>query len=155
MIGPQPEFDGGCLCGAVRYRACGPVIAAAHCHCAMCRRAAGAPFVSFAAVPSDRFAWTAGTPKLYRSSASGWRYFCGDCGAQLAFQSSDRPESIEFTVATLDQPDSLVPTYHVWCMSRLPWIDIPASQPQLQANTAAAAETGFVIPRHVSWGEPE
>lgn len=149
-------FEGGCLCGAVRYRASGPVIAAAHCHCAMCRRAAGAPVVSFAAVKSAQFQWLRGSPKCYRSSATGRRYFCAECGSQLAFESTDRPDSIEFTLGTLDRPETLTPTYNVWCMSRLDWVHIDPGEPQLRANTAqAAADSGFVVPRHSSWGKPE
>ncbi len=122
----------------------------------MCRRAAGAPFVSFGVVPSDQFSWTRGKPKLYRSSATGRRHFCGECGAQLTVESTDRPGSIEFTLGTLDEPDKLIPTYHVWCMSQLRWVHVSPAEPQLTANTAqAVADSGFVIPRHTSWGEPE
>ena len=149
----QPEFTGGCLCKAVRFRALGPVIAAAICHCLMCRRASGAPVVAFAAVARANFAWMAGVPASYRSSAHGNRSFCADCGSQLAFDSSQRPDWIEFNLGALDRPEALVPTYHVWCQSQLAWFQPGDSLPKLPANTAAAAAQGFVIPRHPSWGE--
>ena len=31
------NLDGGCLCGAVRYRLCGALIDAGFCHCSLCR----------------------------------------------------------------------------------------------------------------------
>ena len=37
-------FEGGCLCGAVRYRAIAAPIRAVICHCSMCRKHSGAPF---------------------------------------------------------------------------------------------------------------
>jgi hypothetical protein len=47
---------GGCLCGGVRFVATGDWRFCAHCHCAWCRRAHGAAFVTWFGVPSDRFA---------------------------------------------------------------------------------------------------
>ena len=78
-----PVYEGGCLCGAVRYRIDGPVEAGAHCHCVMCRRAAGAPVVTWITAPVDRFNLTRGELKTYRSSEHGERRFCAACGTQV------------------------------------------------------------------------
>lgn len=45
--------EGGCLCGAVRYRITGEPKSVGYCHCRMCQRAAGAPVVAWATVPAD------------------------------------------------------------------------------------------------------
>jgi len=42
--------EGGCLCGAVRYRMVGAPLSSAICHCASCRRASGAPTVAWLTV---------------------------------------------------------------------------------------------------------
>ena len=76
--------EGGCLCGAVRYRVEGPPLHAGYCHCRMCQRAAGAPVVAWGAWPADRFAWLQGKPGRFASSTfpvwstrrtlpTGWR----------------------------------------------------------------------------------
>ena len=46
-------IEGGCLCGAVRYRAFWPAYGITHCHCQTCRRASGAPFVTWAGFDTD------------------------------------------------------------------------------------------------------
>ena len=40
-------LEGGCLCGAVRYRISAEPIDAGYCHCRMCQRSTGAPVVSW------------------------------------------------------------------------------------------------------------
>ncbi len=66
-MAPLP-LAGGCLCGAVRYRIDAAPASVMICHCATCRRAAGAPSVAWATVPAAGFALTAGAPAEYASS---------------------------------------------------------------------------------------
>lgn len=40
-------YEGGCRCGAIRYRITGEPLSAGFCHCRMCQRAAGAPVVAW------------------------------------------------------------------------------------------------------------
>ena len=51
------EWTGGCLCGAVRYRATVGPIRAVNCHCGMCRRASGAAFLTHVHFPIGAFTW--------------------------------------------------------------------------------------------------
>jgi hypothetical protein len=51
--------EGRCLCGAVRYRASGQAYGITHCHCKTCRRASGAPFVTWAGFDADKFTFVA------------------------------------------------------------------------------------------------
>ena len=53
-----------------------------YCHCRMCQRAAGGPFVVFAQFARDSFRIT-GEPKWYRSSEMCDRGFCVACGTPL------------------------------------------------------------------------
>jgi hypothetical protein len=46
-------LTGGCLCGAIRYEAKGTPALSAICHCRMCQRASGAPFMAVLFMPSD------------------------------------------------------------------------------------------------------
>ena len=55
---------GQCLCGAVQFEFDLPAKWCANCHCSMCRRAHGAPFVTWVGVEGDRFRLVAGEPEL-------------------------------------------------------------------------------------------
>ena len=67
-----PTFEGGCQCGAVRWRASGPPLMTAVCHCSMCRRAHAAPAVAWAMF-SDAQVRVGGQARTYASS-SGARF---------------------------------------------------------------------------------
>ena len=47
-MGQETIHEGGCLCGAVRYREAAAPGAVGHCHCTMRRKASGAPVVTWA-----------------------------------------------------------------------------------------------------------
>ena len=61
-------YLGGCLCGGVRYQVSGAVRNPCFCHCASCRRAAGAPMVPWGTFARASFRLTRGALAEYRSS---------------------------------------------------------------------------------------
>ncbi|MCY4031959.1 MAG: GFA family protein [Hyphomicrobiales bacterium] len=111
--------EGRCLCGAVRYKIDAAPEVVAHCHCGVCRRSAGAPVQTWLVLPRSNFHVTKGKMKIYNSSPKGERMFCGDCGTQLVFQTSENPEKLDVSVSSLDDPESMVPTCHVGTNGRL------------------------------------
>jgi hypothetical protein len=123
------EIQGGCLCGAVRYRLASEPFEAGYCHCAICRRSTGAPVVAFATVPFDDFQLT-GNPCRRRSSDFGERWFCSECGTQLAMHVDHQPDTIDFTVATLDDPERVRPQFHIFFGSRIEWFDTADRMPR-------------------------
>jgi GNAT superfamily N-acetyltransferase len=128
----RPEHvTGGCLCGAVRYAASGQPREVSHCHCSMCRRAAGAPLVTWATFPVDAFRWTAGPAASWRSSPPATRSFCGTCGTALTFVTIDEPTWIDVTVASMDQAAEMWPHDHIWTGDRLPWLVLDDDLPRL------------------------
>ncbi len=122
-------YEGGCLCGAVRYAA-DRLEPAGYCHCRMCQKASGAPVVAWTHAPPGAFRWTRGTPRRYRSSAISTRYFCGDCGSQLASLLTKAPEEVDLNLATLDHPEAIAPAYHIYTASRVPWLEIADDLPR-------------------------
>lgn len=132
-----PAHEGGCLCGAVRYRIEAPLGPAVHCHCRMCQRANGAPVVTWITAPADRFTLTRGAPRAYASSDHGERGFCADCGTQITFRSSHRPDEVDVTVASLDRPEDHPPDRHIWTSSRISWLRLDEHLP---------AHGGFTTP---------
>ncbi len=116
-------LTGGCLCGAVRYRITAEPVVALYCHCRMCQQAHGAPAIAWLAVPYAGFAITAGKPIAYRSSGHAFRHFCGVCGTPLLCHEADSPRYMDVSIASLDTPEAVPPTLHIWTASKIPWFD--------------------------------
>lgn len=121
--------EGGCHCGALRYRLEGDLTDVAHCHCSICRRVSGGLVVTWLTLPRKGFQWMAGEPKRYVAPASCTRFFCGDCGAHVALETTHSPLSIDVTVATLDRPGQVRASRHIWTGSRLPWLHLDEELP--------------------------
>jgi hypothetical protein len=123
-------LEGGCLCGATRYRISAEPRHADYCHCRMCQRATGAPVVPWLTVASDAFAWTKDEPAVYRSSHIAERLFCRTCGTQLAFRAVAEPNHLDVTLASLDDPETVRPTHHIWTDSRIGWFEVADDLPR-------------------------
>ncbi len=134
---PDALYEGGCLCGAVRYEARGVARYLCFCHCASCRRAAGAAVVPWVTFARTQLRVTRGALAEYRSSAAVLRGFCAACGTSLTFINEARPQDIDLTVASLDEPQRLAPTMHVWVQDKLPWLSIDDGLPQYPAGAPA------------------
>lgn len=115
-------MTGGCQCGAVRY-AIYASVRAGICHCRMCQKAVGGPFFAWAMTQVDDFAWTRGTPAVFRSSSSATRGFCAQCGTPLSFQYDKKPGSIDVSLGSLDRPGDVTPSVVMGTERVLPWCD--------------------------------
>ena len=100
------QVTGGCLCGAVRYAITGALRGVVLCHCAMCRRTHG-HIGAYTAAPRSALALTESRGlKWYRSSPIARRGFCGECGASLFWERTER-DTISVAAGTLDPPTGL------------------------------------------------
>src|SRR5580700_2533700 len=75
------QFEGGCLCGAVRFVATGQPESVAWCHCQSCRKHSGAPVSVFVAFKPDAHVVAQGETTNFNSSPGRWRGFCAGCGS--------------------------------------------------------------------------
>ncbi len=116
------SFEGGCLCGAVRFRCNAAPSLVSYCHCRMCQKASGSAFWLSANFPRDAVAWE-GAPTLRRSSPFAVRGFCAQCGSPLSFQYDDA-DHISLSVGCFDEPALFEPMQHVGIESKLPWLNI-------------------------------
>ena len=132
-------LEGGCLCGKVRYRIDGAPRDPGYCHCRMCQRASGAPVVAWLTAARKDFAWTAGEPKVYASSPGAERLFCPICGSQLVFRAQAEPETLDVTLATLDDPPAIAPDHHSWTASRIAWFEIKDDLPRYPERGPASS----------------
>jgi hypothetical protein len=119
------HLEGGCACGAVRYQLSSEPFDAGWCHCRTCQLSSGAPGMVFASVKSGDLVWTLGaeTVKSFRSSSFGHRSFCGDCGTPFLMEVDHQPETVDFSVATLDAPERVALGFHIFWASRIPWFE--------------------------------
>jgi len=117
--------EGGCLCGAVRYRAESPPTVSMICHCHSCARASGAPAVAWVTFAAQAFHFLRGNPVAFHSSSPVTRRFCGICGTALTYAHAARPAEIDVTTRTLDDPDRFPPSHHSWLGDAPHW-DRPA-----------------------------
>ena len=124
----QITLDGGCLCGALRYRIDGEPRVVSHCHCGLCRRVSGAPFVTWLTVRKDRVTVT-GEPVWYASSEWARRGFCSACGTHVLAGSQHYERHWDITAGSLDQPDLITPERHVFAGNKVAWIDIADTLP--------------------------
>ena len=116
------------MCGAVRYQAPAPPIHQVLCHCVDCRRGAGAQAVAWVTFSARSFSFTAGEPVRYRSSPPVVRTFCGRCGTSLTYEAEERPNDIDVTTASLDDPEAFPPTKEVFAEQKLSWVPPVAGQ---------------------------
>ncbi len=115
-------IQGGCHCGAVRYEMDTAVQHHTLCHCSSCRKASGAPAVSWALVRNDQIK-ISGTPKAYASSEGTQRLFCSNCGTSLFYvNESIFPDMIDVQSATLDDPSSLPIMAQIQTAERVSWM---------------------------------
>lgn len=117
-------ISGSCYCGKVRYRAIGPTLYQANCHCANCRRAAGAQAVAWITVSLSNFSWIEGKPIRYRTDTGAYRTFCGWCGTSLTYENEKRPNEIDITTGSLDDPEHFAPNRDVFPEEKLSWVPL-------------------------------
>ena len=114
------EWTGGCQCGAVRYRLLTPPEHASICHCRMCQRASGQPFMALARVRDDDLRWTRGCPSVFASSNIVERGFCSACGTPLTYRRV-QSGNVSVTIGSLDDPEATCPTQQFGIESELSW----------------------------------
>jgi hypothetical protein len=127
------EHEGGCHCGAVRYKVSGEPQHVALCHCSDCRKSAGAPMVAWAAFAEDEFTLLQGELTVFNSSGTALRSFCPKCGTGIAYRNAEYlPGIVDIQAATLDNPDALPAGAHIQTAERIGWMASAHELPQFE-----------------------
>ena len=121
------KSEGGCLCGAIRWRAKGVPLYAYHCHCRMCQRTSGAGFMTGVTFPAHAVEWPTGEPQYYQSSKNAKRGFCKRCGSWVSWKWLE--EKVSLTAGSFDHPEKIEPKWHVFTESKVPWIQLDDGLP--------------------------
>jgi hypothetical protein len=131
------EITGGCLCGAVRYRATAAPIATRVCWCRLCQKigaGSGTVNVCFA---RDAVTVT-GDLRDYSSVADSGnrmhRRFCPQCGTPMFSEADARPHLIFIRAGTLDDPEVAKPGQIIWTSQAPSWACFDPALPQVNSQ---------------------
>lgn len=127
-------IEGGCTCGAVRYRLRSRPLFVHCCHCRWCQRESGASFALNAMIESDRVDLIRGTPEMVATPSNSGKgqtiARCPHCYVALWSHYAGAGDRIKFVrVGTLDRPDLLPPDIHIFIASKQPWVVLPDGVP--------------------------
>lgn len=123
--------EGGCSCGAVRYRLASEPLFVHCCHCLNCQRQTGSAFVINLLIEADRVELLAGDPQpvdVPRDRGTQRIYRCPTCQVAV-FSEYTRPQVRFVRGGTLDEPSSVAPDVHIFTKSKLPWVSLPEGVP--------------------------
>jgi len=145
----KSELEGGCACGAVRYRLTSAPMFVHCCHCRDCQRQTGSAFVLNALIETDRIELLAGAPEPVRVPTDSGRphdiYRCPACQTALWSDYGGRPALRFVRIGTLDDPAALQPDVHIYTRSKVPWVALPEGVPAYEVyydtNTLWPAES--------------
>ena len=128
------KIEGGCYCGAVRYRAHGEPMMRAQCHCRECQYIAGGMPNVIMGMPASGFAYTKGAGKPFKRADlenAVTREFCAECGTHLTTRIPRDPSVVILKVGTLDDPSQYGgPQAVIWTADAQPFHLMPEGVPQ-------------------------
>ena len=130
-------LEGGCACGAVRYRLASAPMFVHCCHCLDCQRQTGSAFVLNALIEADRVTVLSGNPEATGMPTDSGRpheiHRCPSCRTAVWSVYGGRPVLRFVRVGTLDTPSALAPDVHIYTRSKQPWITLPPEIPAFEA----------------------
>jgi hypothetical protein len=131
------KLEGGCACGAVRYRLASAPMFVHCCHCLDCQRQTGSAFVLNALIETARVEVLGAEPVRYEMPTESGRphgiYRCAKCGIAVWSEYGGLTTVRFVRVGTLDDPRALAPEVHIYTRSKQPWVGLPAGVPAFEA----------------------
>jgi hypothetical protein len=136
------ESTGGCLCGAVRYRATAEPIVTRVCWCRVCQYVGAGSGTVNVCFPSAAVS-TEGVLQDYELTADSGnrmhRRFCPTCGTHVFTASEARPHLVFVRVGTLDDPEIAQPAMTIWTESAPSWACFDERLPKVARQPPPAA----------------
>ncbi len=134
--------EGGCLCGAVRFRTRGTLRAVVACHCTQCRKQSGHYWAATNVPDADltiegeeeSLTWYSATPGIRRG-------FCKTCGSFL-FWKMESQDYTSIGAGTFDGDTDLVIDQHIYCADKGDYYDIPEGVAAYPGSSPEIATVG-------------
>lgn len=132
--------EGGCLCGAVRYRATRSPVRTTVCHCTFCQRRTGSAFALIAYFKEEDIEITRGVLKSYEHRSDESKRllrveFCPNCGTTVTLTVELLPGARGIAGGTFDDPHWLKIERHTWTRSAHPWLSLPPDVEQFPKSS--------------------
>jgi len=139
----ESYLEGGCTCGAVRYRMLSWPLFVHCCHCRWCQRESGASFALNAMIEAERVQLLSGAPEVVNTpsnSGQGQKIArCPQCRIAVWSHYAGGGDKVRFVrVGTLDNPDRLPPDIHIFTASKQPWVIVPSGVPAVEEYYASS-----------------
>jgi hypothetical protein len=131
----KTNIEGGCLCGAVRYKATAAPMTVRACWCRVCQYFACGNASIGLAFPRQAVTITGETrdyPSTADSGSHMHRRFCPTCGVHLFSEAEERPQTIFVRAGTLDDPRIAVPQANIWTASAPAWAHLDPGLPHFE-----------------------
>jgi hypothetical protein len=129
------KLEGGCYCGAVRYKAEGDPMMKAQCHCRECQYISGGAPNLLTLMPTAGFTYTKGAPKQFIRSdleRAVTREFCAECGTHMVTRPLGIP-AVVVKIGTLDDPSLFGgPKLAIYTVDKQPYHQIPEGMPSFE-----------------------
>ena len=137
------SLEGGCSCGAIRYKLTNTPLIVHACHCRDCQRVTGSGFVINIWIEKQFVESRGATPKSVVLKGGTGKdheaFFCDQCGTYVwsRYAVAPGPDALFVRAGTLDNPDAIQPDVHIFTRSKLPWLRLPEG--------ARVFETAYMI----------
>jgi len=123
-------LEGGCACGAIRYKLTNQLLIVHACHCRDCQRLSGTAFATNIWIESKFVEPGPNAPASFRLKGGSGQphdvFFCQRCGTALWSRYHPVPWALFVRAGTLDNPHAVKPDVHIFTRSKLPWLELPA-----------------------------
>jgi hypothetical protein len=131
------RIEGGCGCGAVRYRLTDEPIMVNNCQCRLCQRQTGTASAVNAFIETDRLELLSGelSAHEFKTGSGGTQTVmrCAKCGTPLWSHYPQLGEKAAgVRVGTLDDPSAAGPTAAIFVAERPDWAPLPDGIPALE-----------------------
>ena len=129
--------EGGCACGAVRYRLAAEPMFVHCCHCLDCQRQTGSAFALNALIETSNVELLGRAPEPVQVPTDSGHphdiHRCPECQVALWSDYGRRRVMIFLRVSTLDRPHAIRPDVHIYTRSKVPWVTLPPDVPAFEA----------------------
>ena len=126
-------FEGGCSCGAVRYRLTARPMFVHCCHCLHCQRETGSAFVLNGMIETDCIEVLKGNPVAVPVPTESGNphdiHRCPHCQTAVWSDYGHRAFLRFVRMGTLDDPSAMAPDVHIYTCTKLPWLELPQGVP--------------------------
>jgi hypothetical protein len=143
-------WEGGCRCGAVRFRVTTAPMLSSACHCTGCQRMAASAFTLSLSLDADGFAITKGEPVLGGVGEPPIHHHCPHCKSWMFTRPLEPERLVHLRTAMLDDPAWARPFVEIYRREGFAWASTGAKHSF--EGLPAEADWGRLIGEYVAEG---